>query len=608
MHYLIVILIIALIIFLQIRSFIDTKKKSIDFSMIFPSKKNEYILRKETLIENICLIKDKEISDIKLKKDKVISNIYKEISYVKEANEELLKKKLFIEDINRFVNVDGNFKPYKIEEARNLIVARLNNSLLERQEEYDRKIDSIQYEKSNAISIANKEDGISISYENNTLKTIVNSINDYLNNNKTVSDFHLMKDIVDRNCDAKEEEINTQIPIPLYLGLVGTMAGILIGVGILAFGNGLSALLNVEIPKTFLNHYPNGTNIETINKAWSAEGVKGVISLMGGVAIAMSSSILGILLTKKKKKKLRIAKLNVESNKHTFLSWIQVNLLPTLSDNVLGAVREMTGNLENFNKEFSKNTGNLGTSLEKVNESYKMQVELLDSVRKIADKDLTYQNLQLYTALKNSTAEIGTLGEYLQNTNEYLANVRKLNENLGLQENRTRTIEEVGEFFKIELQQIEARKGTIAKSVGKVDDYLQQALEKLKEHTNSSLVELQKSSIKQHDILQQKTEEINNIVSELKNLTEVKKAIVGFENAIKSQNLKIDNLVNSIHILAKAKSEGTNISNIDLKPKMSMKIKVLIWSGTVLGSIILLSLIIANWGNIFYFLNYIFKI
>ena len=59
-------------------------------------------------------------------------------------------------------------------------------------------------------------------------------MNNYLDNNKSaVSDFHLMKDIVDRNCDAKEEEIQTQIPVPLYLGLIGTMSGILIGVGFL---------------------------------------------------------------------------------------------------------------------------------------------------------------------------------------------------------------------------------------------------------------------------------------------------------------------------------------------------------------------------------------
>lgn len=585
MHYLIIILIISIIIYFQIRSFIDTRKKIINFSLIFSSEKKDYKLRKDAFIENICLIKDKEILNIKQEREKEISNINNEISVLNNANETFLKRKLLSQDINSFFNVEGNIIPNKIEEARNLLLTRLKRTLIERQREYDRKIDSIQNEKSNALSLAIKEVGISITHDNDCLKTIVNSINDYLNNNKTVSDFHLMKDIVDRNCDAKEDEINTQIPVPLYLGLVGTMAGILVGILYLWITGGIGDLLN----------------------AIGGSGVDGVEALLGGIALAMVASINGIILTTWSSNIFKVKKSDFEINKHTFLNWIQAKLLPTLSDNVLGAVREMTGNLDNFNKEFSKNTGNLGSSLEKVNESYKMQVELLDSVRKIADKDLTHQNLQLYTALKNSTTEIGTLGEYLQNTNEYLTNVRKLNENLGLQENRTRTIEQVGEFFKTELEQIEARKGAIALSVGKVDDYLQQALKDLKEHTNSSIVELQKSSIKQHDILQQKTEEINKIVSELKNLTEVKKAINGFENAIKSQNVKIDNLVNSIQILAKTKAEGANILSNDLKPKIALKTKILIWSGSTLGTLIILSLLIANWESIVSFLYYIFR-
>ena len=72
--------------------------------------------------------------------------------------------------------------------------------------------------------------GIKTHHKNDILEVIISSLNKYLINNKgAVSDFHLMKDIVDRNCDAKEEEIHTQIPVPLYLGLTGTMLGILIG-------------------------------------------------------------------------------------------------------------------------------------------------------------------------------------------------------------------------------------------------------------------------------------------------------------------------------------------------------------------------------------------
>lgn len=58
-------------------------------------------------------------------------------------------------------------------------------------------------------------------------RKILDSINNYLQKNKgAVSDFMLIKDIVERNCDSKEEEITIQTPIPLYIGLMGTMLGI----------------------------------------------------------------------------------------------------------------------------------------------------------------------------------------------------------------------------------------------------------------------------------------------------------------------------------------------------------------------------------------------
>ncbi len=64
-------------------------------------------------------------------------------------------------------------------------------------------------------------EGINANPTNPIFNVILTSINRYLANNKgQVSDYYLMKDIVDRNVDAKEDEINTLIPIPLYLGLI----------------------------------------------------------------------------------------------------------------------------------------------------------------------------------------------------------------------------------------------------------------------------------------------------------------------------------------------------------------------------------------------------
>ena len=65
---------------------------------------------------------------------------------------------------------------------------------------------------------------------NRIFSSIKLSINKYLSNNSgSVIDFHLLKDAADRHCDSVENDISTQTPIPLYCGLAGTMAGVILG-------------------------------------------------------------------------------------------------------------------------------------------------------------------------------------------------------------------------------------------------------------------------------------------------------------------------------------------------------------------------------------------
>lgn len=70
----------------------------------------------------------------------------------------------------------------------------------------------------------------------------------------------------------KREEIHSQLPMPLYLGLMGTMLGIITGIGGIALKSG------------------DGFN-NFINNPSESIGI-----LMGGVAIAMIASLIGIFL------------------------------------------------------------------------------------------------------------------------------------------------------------------------------------------------------------------------------------------------------------------------------------------------------------------------
>ncbi|HOK39355.1 MAG TPA: hypothetical protein PLC87_11895 [Bacteroidales bacterium] len=451
----------------------------------------------------------------------------------------------------------------------------------------------------NLIKIKGDIPQINTRHENDVLKIIITSINNYLRNNKgAVSDYHLMKDIVERNCDTKEEEIHTQVPVPLYLGLAGTMLGILNGIGFLVFSGGLDDLLNTE----------NGA------------GSKGIETLLGGVALAMISSIIGITLTTIGSQHTKNAKTEVEKNKNTFLSWIQAELLPKISSDVSIALNHLAQNLVEFNITFYQNTNNFKDILEQVTESYQKQKELMQYINRLKITEIATANIAVYDKLKNSTNEIGVFAEYLSSLNEYLSNVQSLNKKLDDYEKRTQVIEDAGKFFlkneKWLAENIDNTNIEVQKAIMRFEERTKEYLLKLQESLNGQILSFdsvlrsqqeklqealtitteivtesftktqqtfEKAITEQQSTYQNKLNEFSKIVEEIKNLTHIKEGIKEFKEATNRQNSKIDELTKEIRHLALAKTESGSIKQIIRLPKW---IRVLIIAGS---SILILS-------------------
>lgn len=540
LHFVVILAIVAVIVTIQCKVFSNTSRKINDFRSIFPEKQ-VYSLKKENLIKAAKDADDETLKHMLENCGFDVYNYYVVANKADDWTEELV---------------------FKREEAEKELINYISKTI----------------------------EGVEPIHKNETFMHIVESMNAYMVNNKSVNDYHLMKDIVDRNCDSKEDEINTQIPIPLYLGLVGTMAGIIVGILFLWLGGGLSDLLNAG--------------------AGGGNEASGVEALLGGVALAMISSILGIILTTTASNRFKTAKTVFENGKNVFFSWIQENLLPKLSDSVAGALRDMTANLAEFNESFTTNVKGLDNALSKVNESYQQQKELMNAVQKIADKDLTVKNLQLFNALTSSAEQIETLGTYLKNSNEYLANVKALNDNIGMQEKRTKMMEDVGEFFKNESEQIEVRRSMMNKTVAVIDDNLKQALDKLKENLEQEFAELQKTTLRNQDVIKQKTEEISSIVEELHQLGDIKTGIADFSKEMQLQNQRIAQLTSSIEALAEANStrnlEQDNEEEVEDKPKRHIGRRIFATLGISVLALSFISLIIANWDAIYRFISHAF--
>lgn len=426
--------------------------------------------------------------------------------------------------------------------------------------------------------------GIKTKHKNPVLEIIINSINNYIQNNKgAVSDFHLIKDIVDRNCDSAEEEIQTLIPVPLYFGLMGTMAGITVGVGFLVGSGGLEALLD---------------------SGASSSGADGIYALLSGVALAMISSIIGILLTTVGSAQLRKSKAETDRTKNNFLSWIHSSLLPELTTDMTSVLEKMTRNLASFNSTFSVNTKELRSTLELVNQTSKGQTELLQSINQLKIKEIAKANISVYDKLKGCTDEIGYFSTYLRSVNTYIEDVRKLNDKLDANETRTKAIEDMGAFFMQERANMESWNGVVSKSIGQVDSSLQQAVSNLKlniaeqfnelvthtanqndgfkqlvtnqfttidelknhmsaqfgqliTHTEAQRVGFEKIVDNQITTLEQKSKEIVKIIDELHNISAVKTSLHNLEKATNDQNNLLKKLTESISELAYAKTGAT---------------------------------------------------
>lgn len=382
----------------------------------------------------------------------------------------------------------------------------------------------------------------------------------YLQKNKgAASDFHIIKDVVERYCDADEEEITTQQPIPLYLGLMGTMVGIIVGVIYVA-----------------------------VTKGFSGDGItNSVTELMTCIAIAMSASFIGVYCTTRISWLSKDAFTNVEADKNKFYSWLQTELLPTLSGNTVNALYMLQQNLTTFNTTFQSNISGLNRALGQIKDTSSEQVELINILQDIDIRRVAQANVTVLRELKDCTGELSRFNQYIHSVSDYLTAVNNLNTNINEHLNRTAAIEKMGAFFEQEINQVSAREKYINEVVANVDDTLKKTFEKLSESTDSEVTALRNSSAQEFDMMSQtmnaqhqefeaslkalreefaqtlqaeqdtfvdylksqkesltaKSDEISQIVNEIRGLSETKAAMNSLIAVSKEQNGKLDELI-----------------------------------------------------------------
>lgn len=375
-------------------------------------------------------------------------------------------------------------------------------------------------------------------------ENIINSLNSYLMKNRgAVSDFHLIKDIVERNSDAVDSEITSQTPLPLYLGLMGTVAGIVLGLFTITMNEGFS-------------------NIENV-----------IGILMSDVAVAMVASFMGIGFTTFTLYRAKQGKATVEENKNRFYTWIQINLLPVISRSAVSSITLLQQNLNRFNQTFTGTVERLDKKLGDVGDVYESQIEILDKIEAIDVKKMAAANVKILSALDSSMGNLERFSQYMGSVTEYLTAVRELNEKLDDHFKRTEALEIVADFYKKQMHEIDLRQSAIKEGVTSVDNVMKSALSTLQANSEQGLRAMQETFINQMATMQEmaskQTEKLASqiarmpqMVQKLEEISEIPSRLDKLINRIeKANNAMVKQVQQTVHAMPASRNAqgGRNI-------------------------------------------------
>ncbi len=335
---------------------------------------------------------------------------------------------------------------------------------------------------------------------NTIFASIISSINKYLENNTgSVIDFGLLKDAVDRHCDSVENDITAQTPIPLYWGLAGTMAGVILGLWDLLDSNAILILMESRGAGLI------GTKTHDV--------AVGINSLLDGVAWAMGASICGIILTTINSILFKQSKLKEESGKNSFLAWMQSKLLPELPSDTSEALNNLVKNLNKFNNTFAQNTSNLGNALNAVNQSYAIQADIIKAVHDMDVMKMAKANVRVLEELQQCTDKLEVFNQYLNDIEGYTQAIHRFESLFNEQADRIHILEEIRDFFA-------RHRGEIARTTADADNALRESLSRISESTSTNVNELNSRFVEQSEsfrrILREEKEAFEQFTTDLR--------------------------------------------------------------------------------------------
>lgn len=323
---------------------------------------------------------------------------------------------------------------------------------------------------------------------NHVTEKILTNINTYLLRNRGVAaDFHLIKDMVERNVAVVENDIQQAASLPLYLGLLGTFMGIVLGL--------------IQISGNSLAGDP-------------ASAGMAIHLLLGGVKIAMVASFAGLLCTLATNSLFfKRAKRKVEDSRNEFYTFIQTDLMPLLNQNINSTLYSLQNNLHKFNDEFKSNVYQLSSAMGQHVQTIQSQERILDTLNRMDVVNFANANVVILQELQTSIGQFKAFNEYVTNISELVGSARTFAEKMGQVMTRTEELHVLGDnivgvftqnnelmrFLQQHYSSLDDSHQLITKAVNGVGNTLDGSLQLLKEFTQERIMEIQQLTLKEID-------------------------------------------------------------------------------------------------------------
>lgn len=240
------------------------------------------------------------------------------------------------------------------------------------------------------------------------LNNLIDEINKYISKSKGTTDFSIIQNKVERKLKSLYDLSMAKLSFPTYFGLMGTFAGVFIGILMFIFG------------------FDSADNISDLS----------IKNLLIGVLVSMSTSLVGLILTTISNAKAGETKKKVDEDKNHFYDFLQSELMPSLDVSMVTAVTKLHETVDRFEPAFDRVIQQFQTAFDSCTrafgESFEQNVNAVaDAIAVMgANMDKVNRNIQLQEKLLSAMQGdklIKGMDKYIEASNHFVNITESLN-------------------------------------------------------------------------------------------------------------------------------------------------------------------------------------